>query len=149
MALNSFSKHLYKYFQKYPVYLIYIPLFIYWIILFTATTIPTDKLPQLFPSQDKLEHFVAYAVLAFLLALALHFQKKSVLLSSKMYVFTLLFVLTYGAIDEIHQLFVPGRYCDLLDWCADSIGGLIGILFANLFLKAQYNKSENLLHGKA
>lgn len=32
----------------------------------------------------------------------------------------------YGVTDEIHQLFVPGRCCDPVDWCCDTIAALIG-----------------------
>jgi VanZ family protein len=30
----------------------------------------------------------------------------------------------YGASDEIHQAFVPGRVCSLTDWLADCLGSL-------------------------
>jgi VanZ family protein len=32
----------------------------------------------------------------------------------------------YGATDEIHQLFVPGRSAEIYDLFADAIGGGIG-----------------------
>jgi VanZ family protein len=32
----------------------------------------------------------------------------------------------YGASDEYHQLFVPGRSSDVHDWIADTIGATIG-----------------------
>lgn len=143
MPSNSFSNRLYKYFYTYPIYFIYIPLIVYWIFLFVITTLPTDKVPQLFDNLDKLEHFIAYAVLSYLLTLTLYFQKRSKLLSLKAYFFSMLFILLYAAVDELHQLFVPGRYCDFYDWCADSIGGLIGILFVYLFLRRQINISMN------
>ena len=31
----------------------------------------------------------------------------------------------YAATDELHQLFVPGRNCDVLDWLADSAGAVL------------------------
>ena len=34
--------------------------------------------------------------------------------------------LIYGASDEIHQYFVPGRNASWTDWLADTLGGLIG-----------------------
>lgn len=34
----------------------------------------------------------------------------------------------YGAVDEFHQRFVPGRVCDLRDWIADTVGALVGAL---------------------
>ncbi len=32
----------------------------------------------------------------------------------------------YAVTDEIHQLFVPGRACELFDLCVDTIGAAIG-----------------------
>jgi len=135
MQSNSFLTRLYKYFGSHTISLIYIPLIVYWITLFILTTIPADAVPQLFENQDKYEHFIAYCVLAIFLSLALYFQKKSILISSKAFLFALLFILAYGAVDELHQLFVPGRYCDFYDWLADSSGGIFGIGIVLLFVK--------------
>jgi VanZ family protein len=33
----------------------------------------------------------------------------------------------YGASDEFHQLFTPGRECDVLDWTADTVGAALGV----------------------
>jgi VanZ family protein len=32
----------------------------------------------------------------------------------------------YGATDEFHQSFVPGRSADVLDWLADTLGAALG-----------------------
>jgi hypothetical protein len=34
----------------------------------------------------------------------------------------------FGALDEGHQLFIPGRYCCLSDWVADALGAGLGAL---------------------
>lgn len=107
----------------------------YWITLFILTTIPADNVPQLFENQDKYEHFIAYCGLGILLSLTLYFQKKFKLISSYAFLLASLFVFVYGAIDELHQLFVPGRYCDFYDWLADSSGGIIGTGIIFLFVK--------------
>ena len=36
----------------------------------------------------------------------------------------------YGITDEIHQLFVPDRACDPIDWLVDTAGALLGALVA-------------------
>jgi VanZ family protein len=33
---------------------------------------------------------------------------------------------SYGATDEWHQMYVPGRFSELRDWAADAIGALAG-----------------------
>ena len=39
----------------------------------------------------------------------------------------LIITIGYGAFDEIHQWFVPGRSAELADWYADSIGAFAGV----------------------
>lgn len=64
---------------------------------------------------DKVLHFAAYALFGALLAFAAH---RSAL---RLWVAVVLGVL-YGASDEIHQSFVPGRSPDVRDWVADALG---------------------------
>jgi UDP-2,3-diacylglucosamine pyrophosphatase LpxH len=45
-------------------------------------------------------------------------------------------VALFGATDEWHQYFVPGRSCELGDWVADSLGGGLGLLAGSLQLLA-------------
>ena len=135
MQSNSLLVLLYKKLKENKVVLVYLPLVVYWIVLFILTTTPTDIIPQLFRAQDKLEHFAAYLVLAVLLSLTLHFQKKRVSLSRNLIIATLSLIMIYAAIDELHQIFVPGRIADIFDWMADSLGGAFGILAGHFFIK--------------
>lgn len=135
MLLNSFSIRLYKKLYERRVILIYVPLLLYWLILFIATTIPTDSIPQFFNAQDKAEHFIAYCILGILLYFAFVFQKKYPSWYRRPILYSLLVIGIYAAVDELHQLLIPGRYCDFLDWTADVIGGIIGIGFAYLIVK--------------
>lgn len=50
-------------------------------------------------------------------------------------VFAFLISAIYGVTDEIHQIFVSGRACQLRDMLIDSGGALIGALLAILILK--------------
>jgi VanZ family protein len=45
----------------------------------------------------------------------------------------MVFCSLYGASDEWHQSFVPGRMVEVADWLADSIGGVIGAVVAARF----------------
>jgi VanZ family protein len=47
------------------------------------------------------------------------------------------FCISYGASDEWHQSFVPGRDADLLDLLADTTGGLLAISFIYFVNKKQ------------
>jgi VanZ family protein len=64
---------------------------------------------------DKVAHFGAYGLLGVLLAFAAERSRLPLLAA------VVLGVL-YGASDEIHQMYVPGRSPDVLDWAADAAG---------------------------
>jgi VanZ family protein len=36
-------------------------------------------------------------------------------------------LLAFGALDEVHQLWIPGRTADPIDWAADAAGSVVGI----------------------
>jgi VanZ family protein len=122
--------------EKNKKWLVYFPLVIYWIILFVATTLPAQDLPKTGVS-DKVEHFAAYMILAALLNMTLLLQNKFLRLKKYAWLYTLIFCLTYAGFDELHQLFIPGRDCDILDWLSDSAGVLLGLglvkIIANFF----------------
>ncbi len=49
--------------------------------------------------------------------------------------FAFLITAAYAASDEIHQLFVEGRACQLTDFLVDSFGAIIGIAALTVFAK--------------
>ena len=63
--------------------------------------------------------------LAFLLAWALPTRNGRVLLNV---LIAMAVVTTYGCLDEISQLFVPGRHGCFSDFLADTLGGLFGVI---------------------
>ncbi len=136
---------MYKYLEKNHKYLVNIPLIIYWLILFILTSLPSSKSITIGVS-DKIEHFGAYALLSGILYLNLYFQKKFELLNKYPATFTILIASFYGLLDELHQLFVPGRSAEFLDWFADTSGAIIAVLITRyLLLKLQkydYEKSK-------
>ncbi|HYR11032.1 MAG TPA: VanZ family protein [Longimicrobium sp.] len=67
------------------------------------------------PGIDKVAHFGAYALLGWLLVRAADRSRLPLALG------VVLGVL-YGATDEIHQMYVPGRSPDVMDWFADAAG---------------------------
>jgi VanZ family protein len=80
---------------------------------------------------DKIEHFIAYAVLASAVGLwvsAPRWERRP-----WAYFFLIAGIAAaYGLIDEIHQSFVPGRDCNVWDWIADAAGALAGAALARL-----------------
>jgi VanZ family protein len=124
---------LFNFLERHKVVLIYLPLVFYWVLLFTLTSLPSQSVPAV-GVNDKVEHLLAYFGLSFLLYLALLFQKKSAFLKNSAVLFTLLFVFLYGVLDEVHQLMIPGRSCELFDFAADMAGGIIGIILVKILM---------------
>lgn len=107
---------------------------VYWLLLLIGTSLPTDDLPSVAIS-DKFKHFGAFFGLSILLALTLHYQNKFLLLKKYFLAAALIITSFYGLLDEIHQSFIPGRYNEFLDWVADSLGAIAGILLVFYVMK--------------
>lgn len=125
--------------EKYKIFLVYVPLIIYWIVLLVATSLPVENLPRI-ETNDKFMHFAAYFVLAVLLNFSLKFQNKYKKLKESPALWTIIIGFIYGAFDEIHQFFIPGRFCEFLDWIANAIGVLSGVIVVHLFFRIFYKK---------
>ncbi len=129
---------MYNFIEKNRVYIVYLPLVIYWIVIFILTSLPIDIAININVS-DKIEHFGAYGVLSFLLYFTLSFQKKIPLFKEFPATFTLVLASIYGMIDELHQLLVPGRVADIKDWTADFLGSLLAVLIAKYIINVLKN----------
>jgi VanZ family protein len=125
---------LYRFLERNKVALIYWPLGIYWAVLLVLTSLPGKDLPD-FKVSDKFEHFLAFCGLAMFLYLSLFVQEKYQKLKNYSSSFTLLIVGIYAALDELHQLFIPGRDCEFLDWIADFTGAFAAVLIIRMILK--------------
>ena len=135
---------MFEFFEKNKGKLVYFPLAIYWFVLLVLTTLPGKDLPKT-GINDKIEHFSAYFLLGILLSLALLFQNRFSKIRKYFTLYTGLIIGLYAALDEIHQLFIPGRDCDILDWTADMIGASIGILVIIFLIKIfQYSRKSQL-----
>ena len=125
---------MFEYLEKRKVYLVYVPLIIYWIMLFTATSLPAANLPSVAIS-DKIKHFGAFFGLSVLLSLTLLYQNKNLLFKNYFLAAALVISSIYGLLDEIHQSFVPGRNSEFLDWVADSLGAAVGVFVVFYLIK--------------
>ena len=117
------------------------PLIVYWVILFVATSIPAQSVPS-FGVGDKVNHFLAYLILAILLYLTLSFQEKSIFTQRNAALLTIAVILLYGVLDELHQMLIPGRSAEFLDWAADAVGAICGVLLISLFLNKFKKEAE-------
>ncbi len=109
------------------------------VAIFIASSIPGSDLPPQLNLWTIVAHFVEYLLLAVLLSTALNSPKRALWLTA---VIAIVIASLYGASDEVHQLFVPGRNCDPLDWLTDTIGATVGAVATIWFISAQKVKKS-------
>ena len=103
--------------------------FIYWL---SDGPLPEGTLPS-FRFSDKAAHALAYGFLALTLLPALRIGAG---LPRRITVRrALLLAVMYGAFDEVHQGWVPGREKDIGDFLADAAGASVAALAANYYWK--------------
>lgn len=105
--------------------LAFVPYFAGVIAIWLVSSMERPPVPEplVFWNSDKLLHMLAYAILG---ALAL-FGVRSLAFSSPKRTAAIAFAMSalYGAVDEVHQSFVPGRSSSWLDLLADTMGAAI------------------------
>ncbi|MBX7042552.1 MAG: VanZ family protein [Ignavibacteria bacterium] len=132
---------------------IHIALFSYLLLIFISSSIPGEEISNIgFDLNDKFVHAIVYLVLFILFFYSLKNQTKSIKLRRNALIFAAVFSALYGVSDELHQLYVPNRSCELSDWIADVSGiaagmGLITLMnrgrVASLILVAALTASCN------
>jgi len=90
-------------------------------VLFSLSAVPDVGVGYSIPISDKLAHFCLYAVLGTTLAWG-----RSRAPGAAAHVLLVAAGAIYGLSDEWHQMYVPGRTFDLLDWAADVAGVVFG-----------------------
>jgi len=82
----------------------------------------------------KSAHFVVFFVLGFCASNTVRHLTDN---RRRVFWISLLWSSAYGALDEFHQTFVPGRAGMWQDWVIDTVGALFGIWFMFLFVWRQ------------
>jgi VanZ family protein len=93
-------------------------------MIFFVSAMPTAPLPA--KVSDKWMHLLAYLGLSVLAVRAVA-GGFAVRVTPRVALGALIITIGYGAFDEIHQWFVPGRSAELADWFADSLGACAGL----------------------
>jgi VanZ family protein len=99
------------------------PVIVYMAVIFYVSAQPDVTIPSALT--DKSSHSIAYTLLGVLIVRALAGGLPA-RITARTAVIAIALTTAYGATDEIHQLFVPGRSAEIYDLFADAIGGGIG-----------------------
>ncbi len=102
------------------------------IAIFCVSSIHGSNLPRNISPFTTIAHFCEYAVLGALIAISSRAWTSTDSMSA---IAAIAISSAYGISDEIHQLFVPGRTCDVFDWLADTAGAAVGAAAAILVMR--------------
>jgi len=111
-------------------------------ILSSLSTLPLPDTGLSF--QDKLLHAGAYGILALVVSL---WVSPGYIRRCQWHAWMIIVLISaaYGALDEVHQSFIPGRDTSFYDWLADLAGALIGASFA-IFILNRHAKRDKVVH---
>jgi len=109
--------------------LVWLPLVLYSGVIFAVSSLSKPPTP---PGNfsDKTLHFGAF----FVYGLLAHFAVRNSIPRLSAWLPFFLSAL-FGASDELHQWFVPGRDCSFLDWLADLSGSSVSIFSITVGLR--------------
>ena len=91
--------------------------------------IPSDGLPESsnsFSNQDKIFHLVEFFILGILIQLS--FLERRFRPKNEIIFLTIIFGFSIACIDELHQSFVPGRQCSVIDLYFDFFGIILSFI---------------------
>jgi VanZ family protein len=112
--------------RSYPFTLYQLPAIAWACLIFVSSSITSAQMPDLAIFRfDKVIHLGVYFVFALLLYRAFRCQNRFPALARHAALVTIAAVVLFGASDEFHQYFVPGRDCDIFDLLADTSGGVL------------------------
>ena len=96
---------------------------------------------------DKVAHFFEFGALAALVTRALI---GSALSPTRAVIWAIALATAYGASDELHQRFVPGRSSDIFDLLADFVGACAGaLLFQAIRSRLRGDAAEGSARSRA
>ena len=90
----------------------------------TLTSLPGKAIPVALPHPlDWAGHFCLYGGLGAFIARAAALRRWPL----RRLVWAAVLLSTWAALDELHQLFIPGRSAEVSDWLSDTLGASLGL----------------------
>jgi len=94
------------------------------IIFYESSHAIPYKVDQMLPGIDKIVHACIYGTLAAIVSIGMRKSGREYT-PRVQFVVPILVAMLYGASDEFHQYFVPGRSCDPLDELSNTAGAIL------------------------
>jgi VanZ family protein len=112
-----------------------LPVILWGLLIFVSSSLPSQKLPNLpILGMDKAIHFGVFFVFALLTHRAIKYQDWFPYLSRHALVYTVPVTILYGVLDEVHQMFVPGRDASVYDLVADGLGAILYVILLRAWM---------------
>ncbi len=119
------------------------PLLIWMALIFALSSVPGSTLSTMeFPDAHLIAHSILFGILYYLGYRAFKHQHYSRFVSEFSLLITLLFVMAYGASDEYHQSFTPGRSEELKDFLWDLSAAVIVLVIVLVVEKVQAGRKK-------
>tara|TARA_B100000073_G_scaffold58831_1_gene43734 strand:- start:2272 stop:2631 length:360 start_codon:yes stop_codon:yes gene_type:complete len=102
---------------------------IYILFISILSHIPSDGLPEssnLHSNQDKIFHLIEFFILGTLIQLS--FLERKSKAKNEIIFLTIISGFSIACIDELHQSFVPGRQCSVIDIYFDFFGIILSFI---------------------
>ena len=122
-----------------------LPSLIYALLIFIVSGLENISIPDFgLNLSDKILHFLAYLLFGLTLYFSIRGYKSDI---SLIHQFILLLSIgsIYALSDEIHQYFVPGRTCDLLDLASDVLGIIVSFFIYKLIYKTIKSRRASIV----
>jgi VanZ family protein len=97
------------------------------IIIFYISSLKFASSTRIFSWESVAYHFFIFFFISFFLCFSVKFDRKELF-------FAILVSIIYAGLDELHQYFVPGRFCDIFDFFTNLSGILFGFVFYLILL---------------
>jgi len=116
--------------KKYPDFVrFHLPALVWMVFIFALSSVPGPVLaPIEFPYAHPIAHLLLYSMLYYLFYRALGHEQFSPFLRRSRIAAALVFVAVWGASDEYHQSFTPGRTPEVKDFLIDISAALIVLI---------------------
>ena len=119
-----------------------IPAILYSILIYFLSSIPQGEFPKLrLLDFDKFLHVVEYLLYGCTLLLAFRYTKREKIARNSIK-YSILTGILYAISDEIHQIWVAGRDCNIFDLLADTAGLLLGIFLFQKLMNYRLHKED-------
>jgi len=119
-----------------------LPVIMWAVLIFISSSVPGDDFPEVdIPMADKIVHFIIFFVFCALTHRAVKHQARFPFFARHHLLSSVLLTVTYGMIDEAHQLFVPIRDSSLRDLLADALGAFLYVTIVWMWTKARPQKA--------